>query len=400
MLLKSWWLPKQWLLGGLILSGVSCMTPHSAEAQTARTVNQQMDRMEKMDGELARREKPSSMMRSQSPTERPVLAPISPISPTSASTKIKTESQVRIVANVGNATVYESEVREAVNQRMGEFSGLTATERLTKEEALFYEELRRIIERELILEEMFAKLKSNKAKANVLDELEEAAKKESERQVKDFRSRIKVPTEEEFILVMQGQGVSIPGLRRQLERNFMMRMYLRELLSTKVNNVSLSEIRDYYDEHRSEFQTEDRVKWQDIFISANKYPSRQEARRVAESLLQRARRGEDFMELAKQFDQGLARGVGEGEQRGQIRPLEAENMVFALKAGEVAWIEMETGYHIIRVAEKMLAGRKPLDDKTQTEIRRKLQGIVSDREYARIIETLWRRNPPQIFVGK
>jgi hypothetical protein len=59
---------------------------------------------------------------------------------------------------------------------------------------------------------------------------------------------------------------------------------------------------------------------------------------------------------------------------------------------------METGFHVVRVAERTYAGRRPFDEKTQMEIRKKLQAIVQEREYKRVVEALWRRVQPQVLV--
>jgi parvulin-like peptidyl-prolyl isomerase len=266
---------------------------------------------------------------------------------------------------------------------------------------MYAEELRRIVERELILDELFAKVKSkSKGQAGVLDELAEAAAKEADRRMRDFKAKTQVATDAEFRALLQTQGLTVTGLRRQVERGFMMQAYLRDLLAPRLNGISLGDIRDYYDEHADEFKAEDSVKWLDLFLNASKFRSRAEARQYAETLLAHARAGADFMKLVKEYDHGLAGGTGEGTKRGEIRPAEAEAVVFGLKQGEAALVEMETGFHIVKVAERTYAGRRPFDEKTQTEIRKILQGIVSEREYQRIVETLWRRHQPQILVSE
>jgi hypothetical protein len=389
MLLASKRIAACWVGTALISIAGGCNT--TGERQTSQRINDQMDRMAKMGQELTEEGSPRTI-RGQSPQEPPNNATTPPIRLTSGTKLAKPEPQVRIVANVGNTPIYESEVRESVNQRMVEFATAVESERKAKEEQFYFEELRKIVERELLLEAMFSQLRSNKAKSSVLEELEDISRKEADRQMKDFRARIKIPNDDDFQMILQGQGVSMAGMRRQMERGFMMRMYLRELISKKITNISV--------EHASEFKTDDRVKWQDIFISASKHPNREEMKKAAQKVFQRALAGEDFMKLAQEFDQGLGKGTGDGETRGSIRPVEAENLLFKMKAGEINWFEIDTGIHIIRVADRAYAGVRPFDEKTQDEIRRKLQGLISDREYARIVETLWRQNPPVIYVGR
>jgi hypothetical protein len=45
-----------------------------------------------------------------------------------------------------------------------------------------------------------------------------------------------------------------------------------------------------------------------------------------------------------------------------------------------------------------VAGMRPLDEKLQDEIRRKLQSLVAEKEYREIVKNLWRRSQPQIHV--
>ncbi len=45
-----------------------------------------------------------------------------------------------------------------------------------------------------------------------------------------------------------------------------------------------------------------------------------------------------------------------------------------------------------------MAGQKPLDEKLQGEIRKKLQAKIGEQEYHKIVDNLWRRAQPQILV--
>ncbi|HEY8505505.1 MAG TPA: peptidyl-prolyl cis-trans isomerase, partial [Gemmataceae bacterium] len=293
------------------------------------------------------------------------------------------EPQVRIVAMVGKTPVYDGEVREAVSQRLAELIDLAPAARAARRDEIYREELRRLVERELILTDMFAKLE--KARPQVIEELREAAAKEADKRFREFRKQRGLSGEEEFESLLRSQGLSLKGLRRQIERNFMMSEYIRNLVFPKVNRISLGQIREYYDEHPEEFRAEDRVKWQDLFVRADQFPSRQEAKRFAEQLAARARGGEDFVELVKQYDQGdsvLRDGAGVGEKRGEIRPPEVEAVVFSLKEGEVGpVVEMAGGFHVVRVAQRQYAGQRPFDIETQNEIRRKLQNRLGQVEY-------------------
>src|SRR5262249_37152890 len=144
-------------------------------------------------------------------------------------------------------------------------------------------------------------------------------------------------------------------------------------------------------------------KWQDIFVAVGaKHPTHADARRFAESLAQRARAGEDFARLAKQFDEGTSAfndGLGYGQRRGEIKPPEVEPHLFALKDGQIGpVVEISTGYHIIRLVKREYAGQLPLNDKVQTQIRTRLRNEMANRMYKHLLKELRERVKDDIQI--
>ena len=76
-------------------------------------------------------------------------------------------------------------------------------------------------------------------------------------------------------------------LRRLWERNFMAMEYLRSRVHPYVEGIGPQQILDYYEKHPDDFHRPDSVQWQDLFIVAERYPSRDDARRFAEELAER-----------------------------------------------------------------------------------------------------------------
>jgi peptidyl-prolyl cis-trans isomerase SurA len=112
-------------------------------------------------------------------------------------------------------------------------------------------------------------------------------------------------------------------------------------------------------------------------------------------------KGEAFGPIAKQFghgDSALRDGNGIGEKPGEIFPSEVEPALLRLKSGQSTIVETENGYHIIKVNERTFAGRRPLDEKMQADIKRKIQSQNFEREAKRYIDTLWKRSQPQIWL--
>ena len=431
-------------LATLTLGLSGCGSP-TGGSRLAREENQRMDTLMRLSDELEREARPVLVARSQSPEVLPPVRLGSPVAPAKPMTpppievdkpapavdiripdsnpstpplqpavatetapptgtpttlpQLEGDAQVRIVASIGNNPIYESEVREAVYQRMGEYVRLTESERAVKEREIFRDELRKIIERELVLEEMAATLTARKQTA-MLTKFREAAGKEADARLREFKKDRGIPSDAEFRSALRSQGLTLGGIRRQIERGFMMQTYLREKLAPNMDKLSLADIRDYYNSHLDEYRSEDLVKWQDLFVMTEQFKSVEEARQYATQLAARASKGEDFVKLVEQYGMGdskLRNGAGVGEKPGEIFPQELEPTILALKAGQVTIKETENGFHILRVAERSYAGAKPYDEKIQADIRRKLQAQIYERESRRFVDSLWKRTQPQIW---
>ncbi|MCE9531670.1 MAG: peptidyl-prolyl cis-trans isomerase [Planctomycetes bacterium] len=419
MVLDTMWKIRQsgqgWLLAScVVFSSLGCASGPE-EARQARIQNDKLDWMDRQSRAALALHSSGQTVRSQMPTETPVMEPppketpaatitITPVTSISVDdvgpARLQGEAQVRIVATIGTTPIYEREVYEAIYQRLPELMSQAPHEQAAKKKEMFNEELRRIIERELILDELFSML-NQKKQSSALTQLKEAANKDADARFSEIRKRAGLPNDDQVKLFFQSQGLTMTGVRRHFERAFMMSAFLGERLKPKIASIGLIDIKDYYEQHPEDFKTDDKVKWQDLFIRFDRFRSPEDAKKYIDWLYSRAKRGDDFVKLVEQFDMGdskLRGSFGFGEERGKIFPPELEAPVFATKAGEVTIVPFETGYHLIRVAERTYAGTKPFDEQVQNEIRRKLQGVISEREYRKVVDTLWRKSQPQILV--
>jgi hypothetical protein len=313
--------------------------------------------------------------------------------------------RIKVVAQVGAGNIItDEEVWESVRHRVKDYVKESADGRgmvrdPDKERVVYAEELKRLIERELILEEMYARLKKAPKGAQTIEEIKESTTKMVDRQLREMRRRIGMRTEDEFREFLASQGLSLPGFRRQMERQLMAEQYIHTMIKEKGTSVGLAEVRAYFDGHPDEFRTPDRVKWLHIFVSSNRFPTPQAAYDYAAAVQQKAAAGGDFAALSEQYDHGLAgrqqgdkKGVGLGQERGKIQPADLEPTIWALQVGQVSGlVETAAGYHIVKVVERDVAGLRPFDDKTQTEIRHKLMGKLFEQEQRRLVESLWWR---------
>jgi parvulin-like peptidyl-prolyl isomerase len=329
--------------------------------------------------------------RGQSP-ERiiPTILEIRPEDPGSRESRA-----VRIRATVNGEAILDEEVHAAA------FQQLVGVRSEKEKEEILAAKLQEIIDREVILQDASAKLGSRQ-KGQIIAELKRYASKEFERQwLHKMMRNNKIDDVEQFSKFMRDNGMPLEVLRRQWERNFISMEYVRSRIEPTLNKIGHLEVVEYYEKHPKDFQIEDSLVWQDLFVAKARHASPEAARQFADVLLTRIRKGEDFYRLSKQFDNGDSclreNAEGIGHKRGEIKPLEAEGVLWAMKPGQAALIELPHGYHIVKLKERQYSGPKPFDDKVQKEIKDKLKNEIFLTEMKRLVNELKRK--AQIIIA-
>lgn len=136
-------------------------------------------------------------------------------------------------------------------------------------------------------------------------------------------------------------------------------VYVPFVLDDFLSDVSVrdDEIQTYYEDHRDQFHQEKQVKARHILFRLGSEASEDEVKKTeatARSVLEKARKGEDFAALAKAHSQdGSAQAGGDlgWFTKDQMVPAFAE-AAFAMKAGEVSdLVRTPFGFHIIKVED-------------------------------------------------
>ena len=141
--------------------------------------------------------------------------------------------------------------------------------------------------------------------------------------------------------------------------------------------IADDEIQEYFDEHPAEFEEQKTVEARHILINVSEDADAEkvdQAKEQIETILQKARDGNDFAELAKQYSQGPSKDKG-----GYLGTFGRESMVkpfadkaFSMKAGEISDpVRTRFGWHIIKVEKVNEATTTPFDE-AKNDIRKKL----------------------------
>ena len=151
------------------------------------------------------------------------------------------------------------------------------------------------------------------------------------------------------------QAISLDAWKERARRQLLVEKVLSRDLNVHIT-VTPDEIRQYYDEHREEWDLGEQVRVRQILLSNKKQ---------AQDVLKKVREGEDFAGLAEQYSTAPESSQG-GDlgyvQRGSL-PESLEKPIFALAEGKVSpVIKTQYGYHIFKVIEKKQAGKQTMDD--------------------------------------
>jgi peptidyl-prolyl cis-trans isomerase C len=174
--------------------------------------------------------------------------------------------------------------------------------------------------------------------------------------------------------------------------------------------VTDQDVRKEYDTNTNQFQAPEKVRISHILVGTRDHtsgaqllPDEQAAKRKqAEALLKRARAGEDFAKLAREYSDDLASKEGGGEYtfaHGEMFP-EVENAAFALKPNEISDIVVSAyGFHIIKLNERIPAHQIKFADAT-ADIRAALIAQAIQQRFPDYIAKLRKEGGVEILDAK
>ncbi len=141
--------------------------------------------------------------------------------------------------------------------------------------------------------------------------------------------------------------------------------------------ISNTEIQDYYYEHPEEFKTPKTVEARHILLKVDPDEASENVekkRKRALDILEMARAGKDFAELAKTYSEGPTRNkggyLGAFRKEAMVKPF--ADKAFSMKAGEVSDpVRTRFGWHLIKVEKVNEAAIRSLEESEQ-DIRKRL----------------------------
>ncbi|MBI4873629.1 MAG: peptidylprolyl isomerase [Acidobacteria bacterium] len=175
--------------------------------------------------------------------------------------------------------------------------------------------------------------------------------------------------------IREQTGMTWEDFRAETKNGMLTQRVIRQEVGGKIS-IPKPELQKYYQEHKSEFEREERVFLREIFLSTEGKDEKAAAaaEKKAKALVERARKGEKFPELARDNSESQS-----AQQGGDIGPWKRgaldkkiEDIVFAQERNYVTDpIRTPNGFLILKVEEKHKAGL-PAFEEVENEITEKL----------------------------
>lgn len=157
-------------------------------------------------------------------------------------------------------------------------------------------------------------------------------------------------------------------------------------------SVAPEQVRAFYDSNMKRWGEAERRRASHILITAGaggSAPDKEQARKLAETVLAKLKAGGDFAALARQYskDPGSAQKGGDLGFFGRgmmVKPF--DDAVFALKAGETSGlVESDYGFHIIRLTAVEPSRTKPFEE-VKAQIESELADQAAQKRFSEIAE--------------
>jgi len=306
----------------------------------------------------------------------------------------------QILARVGNETILASDVvplaEEALRQKLQELP----KEQRDQIPAEQYEKLTMQFTKVLLEQLVDVKMRYADAVSNIpkenLPHIKSSINDSFDKGVlKKLMEKYQATTRSELEEKMAAQGQSLDNQRQ---------MYLERSLAggwesqhVKENReVSVSEILGYYQQHIADFEYPAKARWEELMVDFDRFNSKDEAWRTLAEMGNEVLHGADFATVAKARSHGPTRfdgGVYDWTSKGSLVSKALDEAIFGLPVGRMSQIIAdETGFHIVRVVERVEAGRKPFLE-AQTEIRKKLHEMDVERQRKDFLAKMKERTP-------
>jgi len=273
-------------------------------------------------------------------------------SPAPPAAKEKADDLSKPVASVNGVKIPALDLRKALEERIPETGHRSVSEKRMAE--IRYEVLDRLIGQEILFQE------AKRLKIHAAPEAVEA-------ELKKLEARF--PSKEAYQKTAQAQGLAPAEIRAGVERFLAIRQLVDQEVRSKII-VSDDQMKSYYEGHREQFKMPMQVRLRILLVGvdpAGLTADWETGRQKAQELVDRAKKGEDFSGLVRQFSdetEWKAKGGDTGLlHQGRLPYSELEPVAYAKDIGSISDpVRTLYGYVVFKLEERKPAQQLAFKD--------------------------------------
>ena len=239
--------------------------------------------------------------------------------------------------------------------------------------------------KELRLEAMDLMIEQELVKQAAAKEGIEGDPEEVDKKLEELREIFE--TDAQFRMKLEADGFTEETFRRHVERMAAAKVYL-DRIRADAADVRDADVKKFYEENEARLTLPERVRVRHILLTwkpMGKQDDRAAIREQMEPILERARAGEDFAALAREFSEDSATKEAGGDtglfHRGTMVPA-FEDVAFALEPGEISDpVSTVFGVHILKLEERQEPRLLPLE-----EVREQLRDHLREEQMETAVE--------------
>lgn len=213
--------------------------------------------------------------------------------------------------------------------------------------------------------------------------------------VPQIMGKANATTRAELVQKLQENGMSLDQIRNSQVDSMLVSVWLKERTNVDAEKFTREELLEHYTELATDFDFPSRARWEQISIRKQGRTNAEAYNELAKWGNMVVRQGIPFAQVARQHSEGATAangGVYDWTTQGALVSQPLDKALFTLPVGQPSRIiEDDKAFHIIRVIEREMAGRKPFEEvqlELRVSLKQKLQTAKYDEYMAELQKTI------------
>lgn len=295
----------------------------------------------------------------------------------------------QIVARVGDQPIFYGELQGTIEQILAPHKDKASEWELEQaREKLIKQMLTATIDNKLRYLDF---LRSFPEQSQIPEIMNRVDKQFYENHLPKLIERTKVANAAELDAKMRLLGTSLELSRLRFREQVLAQQAVQQKIDMEPE-VTHYEMLDFYRKHAEDYEIPAKVRWEQLMVRFDKFPSKQEAWQAISEMGNRVYLGgAPLYAVAKESSQGFNADEGgyhDWTNRGSLAADEIDKAIFNMPVGQLSRvIETDLGLHIVRVIERRDTARIPFTE-AQVEIKKKLRDEKIEKATQKYIANL------------